>query len=81
MGKLNCPCGNQLSDVGDPSRNKGWVLRDIDLEKDNVDPIGDGVDLWECHDCGRIAFGNNIDSTVKWFLPESGKPEKICHFD
>jgi len=81
MGKLRCPCGSQLSNVISPSRNNGWLLRDVDLEKENADPIGDGVDVWECFDCGRIAFGNKKDNAVKWFSPDSGKPEKICDFD
>jgi len=86
MSNLNCPCGNQLSDVGVPSRNKGWMLRDIDIEdnpaiKGRPDPISDGVDVWECDECGRIAFGNNTDNTMKWFIPESGNYEKLCDFD
>ena len=73
MGKLNCSCGSQLSDVADPSHSKGWLLRDIDLEIEDVDPIVDGVDVWECHNCGRLAVGNNDDRKVKWYLPENGE--------
>lgn len=78
MGRLMCLCGNILSDVSSPSINKGWMLKDSDLEIDNVDPIEDGVDLWECHECGSIAFGNNQDASVKWFTPHSGQYEKLC---
>lgn len=77
MTKLRCTCGEILSDVSSPCRSNGWLIRDIDLEKSDLCIIQDGVDVWECSKCGRIAIGNRIDSSVKWFFPESGKPENI----
>lgn len=79
MGKVNCKCGNQISDVADPCINKGWLVSDIALdvhgEECCVDVIQHGVDVWECRECGALAFGKHKDNGIIWYYPES-KPEQ-----
>lgn len=78
MAKLICPCGNQLSNVQCPSGNNGWFVTDEDtdnqIEWDTCTVIEIGREVWECHDCGRVAFGNKKDAGVKWYEPADGKP-------
>lgn len=85
MGKLNCICGQQISNVQSPSSNNGYLLRDIDLEREDefnvLAVIEMGRDVWECFSCGRIAIGNNKDNTVKWYKPEDEKPGNLMAFD
>jgi hypothetical protein len=79
MGKLNCRCGNQISDVCSPCSEKGWLIDDVSLENEVIDESANviivAVDVWECRDCGSIAFGNHKDNTVRWYRPDE-KPEQ-----
>lgn len=77
MSKVNCPCGNEISNVCSPSINNGWLLSDLDLEKmeetiESIDIVTVARDVWECHECGSIAIGNNTDNTIKWYSPKDG---------
>jgi hypothetical protein len=82
MAKVNCPCGHQISNVMCPSPNNGWLIRDMDTEdEDKIDPISMGDDVWECHNCGRLAIGNDRDNTIKWYTPENGEPGHLTDFD
>ena len=78
MAKLNCPCGEQLSNVCVPNNIEGILLQDVEI-KDNstYEEIQDtGRSVWECKACGRLAFNYPLkdDSRVKWYVPEDGKP-------
>ncbi len=85
MSKLNCLCGNQLSNVLSPSQNNGWFVNDVAVDNqqdwDECTVIEIGRDVWECHECGRIAFGNKADPGVKWYAPEDGKPGHLTMGD
>jgi hypothetical protein len=80
MGKVNCPCGWQISDVGVPSHEVGYAVSDHELDEMAATvqslEIMDSRKLWECSKCGRVAFdypeaGSN---RVKWYVPDDGKP-------
>jgi hypothetical protein len=80
MSKVNCKCGNQISDVSDPCRAKGRLVSDIALEANSecgcaIDVITHGIDVWECEECGGVAFGNHKDMGIVWYRPDD-KPEK-----
>lgn len=80
MAKLKCKCGNEISNVISPSPNNAWLLSDSILENkkwEDIDIIEEGVDVWECRECGRIAFGNNHDNRVIWFFPEDSEYNSI----
>ncbi|MCP4585343.1 hypothetical protein [Pseudoalteromonas sp.] len=88
MGKLNCPCGNQLSDVCQPNTIEGHLI--TCMEHDGMEEIIDSLDIvtdsrgvWECHECGRLAFDypDKGDSTVKWYVPEDKKPGRLMERD
>ena len=85
MGKLNCECGWQISDVASPCNVKGWLLTDHQLDEaenfESCEIIGIARDVWECSKCGRIAFGNIVDNTVKWYTPVDGKPGHLNRFN
>jgi hypothetical protein len=85
MARLRCPCGETLSNVMSPSSNNGWLLGDVEIENlENWTPsdiMERGRIVWECHRCGRIAIGNQIDSTVKWYKPEDGIPGNLTSFE
>ena len=77
MGKLKCPCGEILSNSGWPNETTGWLTTCWRLERiDDSSDVMDGRGMWECKSCGRIAFDfpNPGDATVKWYVPEDGKP-------
>jgi hypothetical protein len=73
MGKVNCKCGTQISDVGYPCSQKGWLMSDIsqDFEgqKDACEIMQMSIDVWECLNCGAIAFGNRKDNGLRWYYP------------
>ncbi len=75
--KVMCLCGkNIMNDICDPSDDNGWFVSDNNLftiASDLWDDILDiAVCMWECHACGRIAFGNGY-SNLKWYMPVNGK--------
>lgn len=84
MGKLNCICGTQLSNVSVPNTVTGLLLRDIDMEAaDGADIcklMDIGRDFWECHHCGRIAviWPRDDSGRVKYYKPEDGVPGNLC---
>ena len=55
MSKVNCPCGNQMSDVSFPSNVTGYLIRSLDIDDAHVLDHIPRRDIWECHECGRIA--------------------------
>lgn len=79
MGKLNCRCGNQISSVCSPCSDTGILVSDISLDyeaiEDSCSIITIGIDVWECKDCGSIAFGNHEDNKMRWYRPDE-KPEQ-----
>lgn len=79
MSKVNCKCGWQISNVVSPSHNNGWLISDLALEfedqKDSCEIMEIAIDVWECSQCGRIAFGNHKDRGVVWYTPDE-KPEQ-----
>ena len=52
MGKINCICNHQISDVAQPNENEG-VLIPSDKE-DSDDPLAFGRSIYECPKCGNI---------------------------
>ena len=84
MGKVNCPCGWQISDVGCPSAEIGYAISDTEQD-DMADHIPsltiiEGRKIWECSQCGRIAFdyptrGN--PNGIKWYMPSDGLPGNL----
>ena len=79
MGRLNCICGRQLSSI--QSVGIGRFMSDTVI--DSIDTWDDGeviiksLEVFECPECGRLAFGNNTDNSVKWYKPEDGKPGNL----
>lgn len=79
MSKVNCPCGNQLSDVACPSADKGHYISDEQLD-DISSQYDSGLneyslmeqmtDVWVCRKCNRIAFENS-DRTLVWYFREN----------
>ena len=84
MGKLNCICGTQLSNVSCPNTVTGYFIKDTELEaadgRDQCGLMHLARGVWECYSCGRLAFcyPNKEDATVKWYLPEDGKAGGLC---
>ena len=83
MAKLLCLCGEILSTVGDRNEVEGFLLiwREIDFfdrtkGELRLEVDGEGRDVWECPDCGRLAvsYPGRKDSTVKWYAPVNEKP-------
>ena len=77
--KLLCPCGDLLSCSGWPTSTRGWLVTSWEIEGIGLDSPNDIMDsrsMWECKECGRIAFAfpNVGDLTVKWYAPEGGNP-------
>ena len=89
MAKLTCPCGAQLSNVTSPNTIEGYMVNNMQLINqmgetiETLDLISIGRGIWECYECGRLAFDfpKIRDSTVKWYLPEDGKPGRLMHVD
>lgn len=81
MAKLNCPCGNQLSNIRSPNDYIGWLLSDISLESEDMwdctTVSQKSRDVWECDECGRIAIGNHGNNNMKWYKPEDGQPGNL----
>lgn len=90
MSKVNCPCGNQISDVISPNNYTGIVITSKTLDSYyelEETPCGknlmaetihgDGLEMWECPECGRIAISVKRNSSeIKWYIPED---EKAIH--
>ena len=80
MGKLNCICGNRLSNVQSPNEVEGILIKDYDLdwegEKDLIQVLELGREVWECNECGRLAisYPDMNDRKMKWYKPENGEP-------
>ncbi len=76
MSKVNCRCGWQISNVCSPSINNGWLMSDIALDfpedekKDSCEIMDMCIDVWECRECGAIAFGKKKSNDVVWYYPE-----------
>jgi len=88
MAKLSCPCGEQLSNILSPNTIEGYLINDMQLEGmdetiESISIVSNGRGVWECYNCGRLAFDfpKKGDSTVKWYLPDDGKPGKLMHID
>jgi len=86
MSKVNCPCGNQLSNVCSPSSVEGYLLSGYqrDVISDDGQIQADKLcsilrDVWECQSCGRlaIAYPSRGDRTLKWYKPEDNIPGKL----
>ncbi len=83
MGKLKCICNKwTISDVGDPCSEKGWFISDNSLN-DNPDVelfdiVFKGREVFECQECGAIAFGHEKHNTVKWYKPIDVTTDRIC---
>lgn len=77
MSKINCPCGNQLSDVSVPSINRAWLLTDEQFE--NSDDLIDIAILqtqlqavWVCNECDRRGLEDKT-GRVEWYARETVK--------
>ncbi len=94
MSKVNCVCGNQISDVCMPSVTGGYLLgecalderEDVSRKLDTADSLtcaamDIGRDFWECDQCGRIAFGYPEDgpNKIRWWSPETGGYAKLVY--
>lgn len=89
MSKLNCICGNQISDVMFPNEYTGLIISSK-TEDDFEDCAGltmddlnyCGRDIWECSKCGRLVVNHpEINSnTVKWYKPEDGQSGHLMKF-
>ena len=83
MTKVNCPCGNQMSDVGFPSHyvrmyitQKQW---DDMPEAIPAAQFGEVAhEFWQCDQCGRLGFG---DDPIRWYRPEFEVPEPSDEHD
>jgi hypothetical protein len=84
VAKLRCICGTVLSNVSCPNTVEGYLIKDLDMEAADGRDVCGLMDIargvWECHACGRLGFSypNKEDSTVKWYVPEDGKPGALC---
>jgi hypothetical protein len=68
MACLGCPCGNRMSNVSVPNNIEGIIHNCWEDEF----TYGNGIDFWECKDCGRL--GVELPSKIKWYVPEDGEP-------
>ena len=84
MSKLNCICGNQISDVMCPNQYTGVIItsEEIDAFEGCEDIVRDGRDVWECPKCGRLAvsYPDKITSFVKWYKPEDSQCGNLMKF-
>jgi hypothetical protein len=75
MARLKCICGRQLSSI--QSCGVGRFLSDTVIDSFDTwsacEIITRSIEVFECPECGRLAFGNNKDSSVKWYKPEDDK--------
>jgi hypothetical protein len=81
MSKVDCRCGEQMSDVAYPSECKAYYLSDVDFD-DVCDKsrFGGSIDVmllldvmthvWVCSNCGRLAFERKADRHLMWYAPE-----------
>jgi len=73
MGKVNCPCGNQISDVADPCPYKSRLVSDTYLDSEDHfswEAIFDNsVDVWQCYECKRLAIGQQGNNKITWYTP------------
>ena len=83
VAKLECLCGNLLSNVACPNEIEGYLLTDMDVDVNKIDPIEDGRSVWECDECGRLAFSHpgRQDCSVKWYRPEDGQPGGLMKYN
>ena len=80
MAKVKCKCGNTISNGSSPSHHQAWLFSDetkekVIMEDKIIDAHDDCIDLWECVECGRIAFGNRNDDEIVWYTPDA-KPQQ-----
>ena len=89
MSKLNCHCGNQISNVVFPSEYTGLIISskaEDDFEEVTSLTMDDirygGRDIWECPECGRLAvnYPKINSNTVKWYKPEDNIKGDIMKF-
>lgn len=90
MGKLRCMCGAVISNVAVPNNVEGRYFNNREEEhlyglQDHDESYEAFLDLcrdvWECEECGRLAFSypGKSDATVKWYRPEDGKPGHLAN--
>lgn len=86
MAKLNCLCGNQLSNTSCPNQVQGVLIKDQAMEfeenRNCVQIAASGRSVWECDKCGRLAvnYPDKNSNKVKWYKPENGEPGHLMHF-
>lgn len=81
MGWVRCPCGTQISDVGDPCAAKGALVPDVVTDEAenrermmSVDVVLGSRNVWECYECGNIAIDHpeSGPNKIKWYAPMDG---------
>jgi hypothetical protein len=81
MGWVRCPCGMQISDVGDPCLAKAALVTDVVFDEAETrermvssDVILESRDVWECYECGCIAIDHpeSGSNKIKWYKPVDG---------
>lgn len=83
MPKLGCPCGfvHDLSPIPDAGyrtiRDRDWDEQADDIlasERGDRDALGRTLNLWgllyECPDCGRLAWTRDRPDAVRFYTPE-----------
>ena len=71
MARLQCLCGNHLSNVCCPNYLEGEIKGAYEYEHRNV---------WECIECGRLSIDIKDAeglTIVKWYKPEDGTSGKL----
>lgn len=75
MGKLQCVCGNILSDTcGDDA----YAFTQYQLDEEMITENADNRGILECPQCGALAIEDPIDSPkVQFYIPENGKFNRL----
>lgn len=75
MGKLQCICGNILSDTcGDDA----YAFTESQLEEEMIYGNADYRGILECPECGTLSIQDPINSPhVKYYRPENGCFNKL----
>lgn len=80
MANMTCPCGHWMSTVSCPNDVEHLLVTDHTLDalagetdgKKYADTIADeGIEVWKCVECGRLAVFENAGPRPVWYIREA----------